>query len=115
MPSKDQRPKIRLGRSNPRRFKIILWSIVLLLSGGGVYAAYRYTGTTEVEVAVTRVRRGDFVISVRTRGDVKSARSTILKAPQVPGLRIVRLADNGIRHDDAGAERSQPKHQRAVR
>jgi RND family efflux transporter MFP subunit len=95
MPSKDQRPKVRLGRSNPRRFKIILWSIVLLLSSGGVYAAYRYAGTTEVEVAVTRVRRGDFVISVRTRGDIKSARSTILKAPQVPGLRIVRLADNG--------------------
>ena len=95
MPSKDQRPKTRLGRSNPRRFKIILWSVVLLLSSGGVFAAYRYAGSTEVEVAVTRVRRGDFVISVRTRGDIKSARSTILKAPQVPGLRIVRLADNG--------------------
>ena len=95
MPSKDQRPKTRLGRSNPRRFKIILWTVVLLLSGGGVFAAYRYAGATEVEVAVTRVRRGDFVISVRTRGDIKSARSTILKAPQVPGLRIVRLADNG--------------------
>src|SRR5438132_532204 len=95
MPSKDQRPKTRLGRSNPRRFKIILWSVVLLFSGGGVFAAYRYAGTTEVEVAVTRVRRGDFVISVRTRGDIKSARSTILKAPQVPGLRIVRLAENG--------------------
>ncbi len=95
MPSKDQRPKIRLGRSNPRRFKIILWSLVLLLSGGGLFAAYRYAGSTEIEVAVTRVRRGDFVISVRTRGDIRSARSTILKAPQVPGLRIVRLADNG--------------------
>src|SRR6516225_623101 len=95
MPSKDQRPKVRLGRSNPRRFKIILWSIVLLLSSGGVYAAYRYAGTTEVEVAVTRVRRGDFVISVRTRGDIKSARSVVLKAPQVPGLRIVHLADGG--------------------
>src|SRR5215813_9950252 len=95
MPSKDQRPKTRLGRSNPRRFKIILWTIVLLLSSGGVYAAYRYAGTTEVEVAVTRVRRSDFVISVRTRGDIKSARSIILKAPQVPGLRIVKLASNG--------------------
>jgi RND family efflux transporter MFP subunit len=60
-----------------------------------LYAAYRYTGTTEVEVAVARVRKADFVISVRTRGDIKSAKSTILKAPQVPGLRIVHLADNG--------------------
>src|SRR5262249_44756681 len=95
MPSKEIKPSTRLGRSNPRRFKIIVWTLVLLLCAGGGYAAYRYTGTTEVEVAVARVRRGDFIVSVRTRGDIKSARSTILKAPQVPGLRIVRLAENG--------------------
>src|SRR6476469_7328398 len=95
MPSKDQRPKTRLGKSHPGRVKAIVWAFVLLLFAGGGYAAYRYTGTTEVEVPVARVRRGDFVLSVRTRGDIKSARSTILKAPQVPGLRITRLAPNG--------------------
>jgi HlyD family secretion protein len=95
MPSKDQRPKTRLGKSNPRRVKIAFTTIGLLLCGGGVYAAYRYSGTTEVEVAVARVRRADFVISVRTRGDIRSAHSTILKAPVAPGLRIVHLADNG--------------------
>ena len=95
MPSKDLKPKTRLGKSNPRRVKIITWIVGLTLGGGGVFAAYRYTGTTEVEVAVARVRRADFVISVRTRGDIKSSHSTILKAPQVPGLRIVHLADNG--------------------
>src|SRR3954447_6324114 len=95
MPSKDQRPSQRLGKSNPRRVKIITWTIALALCGGGAVAAYRYTGTTEVEVPVSRVRRGEFVISVRTRGDIKSARSLVLKAPQVPGLRIVRLAPAG--------------------
>lgn len=95
MASKDLKPKQRLGRSHPRRVKIITWIVGLLLCGGGVFAAYHYTGTTEVEVAVARVRRADFIISVRSRGDIKSARSTILKAPQVPGLRIVHLADNG--------------------
>jgi multidrug efflux pump subunit AcrA (membrane-fusion protein) len=95
MPSKDLKPKQRLGRSNPHRVKIAVWTLALLLCGGGLFAAYRYAGTTEVEVAVARVRRADFVISVRTRGDIKSAHSTILKAPQVPGLRIVHLADNG--------------------
>ena len=95
MPSKDQRPGQRLGKSHPNRVKIVTWTIALLMCGGGVFAAYRYTGTTEVEVAVARVRRGDFIISVRTRGDIKSARSVILKAPQVPQLRIVHLADNG--------------------
>jgi HlyD family secretion protein len=95
MPSKEIRPKQRLGRSNPQRFKMIVWTLTLLLCGSGIYAAYRYTGTTEVEVPVARVRRADFVISVRTRGDIRSARSTILKAPQVPNLRIVHLAENG--------------------
>jgi HlyD family secretion protein len=95
MASKDQRPSQRLGKSNPRRVKYITWFVVLGMFGGGAYAAYRYTGTTEVEVPVARVRRGEFIISVRTRGDIKSARSLILKAPQVPGLRIVRLATAG--------------------
>ena len=95
MASKDRRPSQRLGKSNPRRFKIIMWTVVLGIMGGGAVAAYKYTGTTEVEVAVARVRRGDFIISVRTRGDIKSARSLVMKAPQVPGLRIVRLAPAG--------------------
>ena len=95
MPSKDQRPSTRLGKSNPRRVKIITWTLGLMLCGGGLFAAYRYTGTTEVEVPVARVRRADFIISVRTRGDIKSARSVIMKAPQVPGLRIVHLAEHG--------------------
>ena len=60
-----------------------------------MYAAYRYTGTTEVEVPVARVRRGDFIISVRTRGEIKSTRSVILTAPQVPDPRIVKLAESG--------------------
>ena len=74
MASKDQRPSTRLGKSNPRRVKIITWTIGLLACGSGLFAAYRLTSTTEVEVATHPVRRGDFVISVRTRGDIKSAR-----------------------------------------
>jgi RND family efflux transporter MFP subunit len=48
-----------------------------------------------VEVQVARVRKGDFVVSVRTRGDIKSAHSVILRGPQAPGLRIVHLAEAG--------------------
>ena len=96
MASKDQRPKTRLGKSNPRRVKIITWAIALLGTGGGLYAAYHLTTTTQVEVAVARARRADFIISVHARGDIKSARSTILKAPAAPGLRITHLAPNGL-------------------
>ena len=96
MASKDLKPKTRLGKSNPRRVKIITWAIGLLATGGGLYAAYHYTSSTEVDVATARVRRADFIISVRSRGDIKSARSSILKAPPAPGLRIVHLANNGI-------------------
>jgi HlyD family secretion protein len=106
MASKDVKPSQRLGRSHPRRAKFITWTIGLLLCAGGGYAGYRYTGTTEVEVATVHVRRADFVVSVRTRGDIKSARSTILKAPQVPGLRITHLATSGrpVRKGDAVVE-----------
>ena len=69
--------------------------MVGLACAGGVFAAWHYTGTTEVEVPVARVRRGDFIISVRTRGEIKSTRSIILTAPQVPSPRIVKLAESG--------------------
>jgi RND family efflux transporter MFP subunit len=58
-------------------------------------AAYRLTGTTEVDVPVAKVRRADFVISVRARGEIKSTRSVILTAPQVPDTRIVKLIESG--------------------
>lgn len=92
--SKEIRPG-RLGRSSSKKKKLIIWSLVLACGGGGVFAAYHYTGTTEVEVPVARVRRGDFIISVRTRGEIKSTRSVILTAPQVPDPRIVKLAESG--------------------
>ena len=91
--SKDLR-KGRLGKVSKKR-RIITWALLLGAGGGGMYAAYRYTGTTEVEVAVARARRGDFIISVRTRGEIKSTRSMILTAPQVPDPRIVKLAESG--------------------
>src|ERR1041385_3576980 len=93
--SKDLKPKQRLGRIGSRKSRIIIWTVALLACGGGVFAAWRYTGTTEVEVPVARVHRGDFIISVRTRGEIKSTRSIILTAPQVPNPRIVKLAESG--------------------
>src|SRR5262249_32180650 len=67
-----------------------------VLGGAGAYGYRRYSESTEkVEVPVARVRRADFVISVKTRGEVRSVRSEVLSAPQVPDVRIVKLAESG--------------------
>lgn len=94
--SKDIKPKVRLGQSaSGNRRRVITSILVLGLLAGGGYAAYRYTGQTKVEVPVARVRQGEFVISVKTRGEVRSSRSVILSTPQIPDPRIVMLAESG--------------------
>ena len=85
----------RLGQRKSWKARLAGWAVVAAVFGGGGYAAYRYTGTTEVDVPVAKVRRSDFVISVRNRGEIRSTRSVILAAPQVPDPRIVRLAESG--------------------
>jgi hypothetical protein len=37
--------------------KAIVWTLGLLVIGGGGYAAYRYSGDTEVDVPVARVAK----------------------------------------------------------
>jgi HlyD family secretion protein len=94
--SKDLKPKVRLGQSaagNRRRLFVTATLLCLLAAGG--YAAYRYTGQTKVEVPVAKVRKAEFVISVETRGEVRSSRSVIVSAPQIPDQRIVKLAESG--------------------
>jgi HlyD family secretion protein len=95
MSSKDVKPKTRLGQKRSLKSKIAGWTVAALAFGGAGLAAYRLTGTTEVDVPVAKVRRADFVISVRARGEIKSTRSVILSAPQVPETRIVKLAESG--------------------
>ena len=88
--------KQKLGQSSgSKRKKWITWSVLALGAGGGGYYAYRAGGETKVEVPVAKVRKGDFIISVRTRGEVKAVRSVLITAPQVPEPRIVRLAESG--------------------
>ncbi len=88
--------KQKLGRSRLwRRRRIWIWTAAAVVCAAGGYAFVHYTGTTEVDVAVARVRRGDFVLSVKTRGEIRSVRSVLLTAPQVPDPRIVKLAETG--------------------
>lgn len=95
--SKDLKPKQRLGQgSGNGRRKAITWALILLALGGGAYAWYRYDkSSVVVEVPVARVRKAEFIIGVRTRGEVRSTKSIMLSAPQVPDPRIVRLVESG--------------------
>jgi RND family efflux transporter MFP subunit len=94
--SKEVKPKQRIGQvSRSKTRKMILWGLFLALaSAGGVYA-YRYAGKTVVEIPTARVRKGEFVIAVKTRGEVRSTNSMILAAPQVPDPKITKLAESG--------------------
>ena len=116
MASKDLKPGRRLGNSHPRRTRIVVWSVGLLVFGSGLYAAYHFGTTTKVEVAVARVRRTDFVVSARARGDIKSTKSFLLKAPQTPGLKIVRLLATGtaVRKGDVVVEFDPAQHEQDV-
>src|ERR1700686_3842284 len=93
--SKDIKPKIRIGQKRSLKSKIAGWTAIALVCGGAAGGAYRYTGTTEVDVPVAKVRRADFLVSVGARGEIKSTRSVILTAPQVPETRIVKLIESG--------------------
>lgn len=92
--SKDIKPKHRLGQVRSKG-KVLLWALLLVALAGGGFAAYRYNTQKPIEVPVASARRGEFVIAVKVRGEVKSTRSTILSAPQVPNPRIVKLAESG--------------------
>jgi HlyD family secretion protein len=96
MSSKDVKPKIRIGRkARSIPHKIALWVLGLGLCGGVGYATYYYGVRTVVEVAVARVKSGNFVRAVRVRGEVKAVNTKLLLAPQVPNLRITKLAVSG--------------------
>lgn len=94
--SKDLKPKQRLGQAGQSRVKkAIIIAVVAVAAGGGAYAAYRYTAKTVVEIPTARARRGEFVISVKARGEIRSTNSVILAAPQVPDPKITRLYESG--------------------
>ena len=96
MSSKDVKPKIRIGRrARPLPVRIALWVVSLALCGGVGYGTYYYGVRTVVEVAVARVKNGSFIRAVRVRGEVKAVNTKLLLAPQVPSLRITKLAVSG--------------------
>src|SRR6187402_785705 len=106
--SKAITPKQRLGQVGSARKKAITWTLVALVAVGAGYGYYRYAQKNEepVEVPVAKARKAEFIIAVRTRGEIRSVNSLIVSAPQVPDVRIVKIAESGkaVRKGDVVVE-----------
>ncbi|MCZ2154121.1 MAG: efflux RND transporter periplasmic adaptor subunit [Bryobacterales bacterium] len=91
------------GRTILTRLFTVVGVLVLLASG---YAVWHFTRPDTVDVKTARVRRGEFLISVKNTGDIKSTRSAILSVGRVPNPAIVRLTPAGqfVRKGDVVVE-----------
>ena len=77
-----------------RLWRFALTLVVMAALATGVWRARRAQASTSL--AVAPVRRGDFLVMVRCRGELKARRSVQLTAPvNVPDLQIVWLAPAG--------------------
>jgi multidrug efflux pump subunit AcrA (membrane-fusion protein) len=107
-------PKRRLS---PRLRRLRRWAIVLLVLGalgGAGYKFYRWRQTqTAVELPVAPARAGEFLVMIRTRGEVKAEKSVTVYTPMVPNLRIAWMVASGekvnsgdpiIRFDSSSAQ-----------
>jgi len=91
--------------------------LVLVLLAGGGYFGYRHWRRTEAAASLPTApaRKGEFLVVVRSRSELKATRSAAILAPtNIPDLRIVFAAPNGtevpegevvVRFDSSGAQR----------
>jgi HlyD family secretion protein len=102
------------------------WAIALVCLSAAGYAGWRLT---TVQAALTLptapVRKGEFFVTVRCRGELKARRTVQIAAPlNVPDLRIVWLAPSGsavkagdpvVRFDPSGAKQQLSEQQASLR
>jgi multidrug efflux pump subunit AcrA (membrane-fusion protein) len=98
-------------------------AVGLVLAGALVWSVVtRKTGSVELPVATAR--RGEFVVVVRCRGDVKASRAVPIYAPIMPSLSIAWMAPEGeevkegspiIRFDSSSAEQQLVQKQATLK
>ena len=111
-----------------RKLHFILIASVAAVAAAAALAvsvAYRWqrAGTAE-EATLAKVRKGEFLVVVRCRGELRARRSTQVIAPyNVPDLRIVWMAPSGsqvsaedvvIRFDPSSAQRQLQEKETAL-
>lgn len=71
------------------------WVLLLGLGAAVSYAALKLYEPPPPEIPTARVERRDFITTVSARGELESAKSVQIAAPQTPDLTIVQLAESG--------------------
>jgi hypothetical protein len=106
--------------------RVIIWVLVLgALAGASAFGVNRFRSVHAAESLPTgAARKGDFLVVVRCRGELKARRSVQVVAPvNVPELRIVWLAPQGtkvmagdpvVRFDPSSAKQQEKEKQAAL-
>ncbi len=110
----------------PRRTR--LWAIVFLLVlafGGATAGVYRWRqNQTATDLPVAPVRKGDFLVIIRCRGELKAQRSVTVYTPIIPNLRIAWMVPSGekvnaddpiIRFDSSSAQQELAQKEAALK
>jgi len=107
--------------------RVRAWGIFLFVvlsmgaAGAGIYR-WRQTQTAE-NYPVAPVRKGEFQVIIRCRGELKAQRSVQVYAPMVPQLRIAWMAPSGqpinegdmlIKFDSSASEQQLQQNQAAL-
>ena len=79
------------GKAKP----IVRWVLLIGLGAAASYAALKLYEPPPPEIPTARVERRDFITTVSARGELESAKSVQIAAPQTPDLKIVQLAESG--------------------
>jgi HlyD family secretion protein len=107
-----------------RRLLFVTVAVACIAAAG--YAGWRFTAVQAAPTLPTApVRKGEFFVTVRCRGELRARRTIQLTAPlNVPDLRIVWLAPSGssvkagdpvVRFDPSGAKQQLAEQQAALR
>lgn len=73
----------------------VRWLLMAAVGAAISYGALKLNEPEAEEIPSARVERRDFITTVASRGELTSARSVQIAAPQTPDLKIVRLAESG--------------------
>jgi multidrug efflux pump subunit AcrA (membrane-fusion protein) len=111
------------GRQRARRLIAVAVVGILVVAAGVAWSAFHQTGGQR-ELPLATARKGEFVVIIRCRGDVKASRSVPIYAPIVPNLTIAWMAPEGeevkegepiVRFDSSSAQQQLTQKEAALK